>query len=536
MTLIVASIRVQSAAQTATDAVRAWAQGATAIELRLDTFGGSLDEIRGLLLAEADRTWIVTCRAPEEGGDGPADPIDRAKILYAVAHDTGAHVDIEFATFQASAVARKTALLAARKSGRTRLILSAHDFADFPDNPQHLLDAMSAVPEASAVKLAMTARDIRDAMTTLELLHAPAKPTIAIAMGEPGLISRVLAPKFDAFATYACLDGETATAPGQVTVADMVKLYRADRMTPLTRVFGVIGAPVAHSMSPALHNAWFEAAGLDAVYLPLLVDARPGVLSDFLDAARRMDELDAGGFSVTVPHKEAAARYAGPHADDTAQRIGAVNTLMLAPRLPRAVFDPERGGFVRPLRDIAACNTDADAAVASLCDALGGEAAFHGLTVDVLGTGGAARAIVASLAPLGCRVTVYGRDEAKTEQLCEAFGATSAPWDVRLVRRGRLVIQTTSVGMWPKVEDTPLPPEALGACDLVFDVIYHPRETRLLRLAAQAGARTLDGLAMFLGQAARQFEAWTGQTPDMELGRRVVLDRLHARESESSPS
>ncbi len=527
MTHLVASIRVNDPDQAAAEAAEARAAGATAIELRIDTLRSGAERLRGQLLAKREAVWIVTCRAPDEGGEGPADPAVRARLLSEVARDTGAFVDFEYAALQSAKDAREAALLAARCGGESRLIVSAHDFAGMHGDPAGQLAAMSAVPDACAVKLAATARDIRDAITMLGLLRQQAKPTIAIAMGEPGLVSRVLAPRFDAFATYASLNDDGATAPGQVPLADMVHLYRATAMTRQTRLFGVIGSPVAHSMSPALHNAWFAAAGVDAVYIPLRIDDDAEVFAGFLDMVRGTPELNAGGFSVTIPHKQTAARYARAHADETAQRIGAVNTLTIAA--------PDPASTSR-LRTLTATNSDAAAAVGSLQAACAaGGVTLQGAAVDVLGAGGAARAILAGLAPLGCRVTVYGRDATRTTDLCAAFGATPARWEDRGARRGRIIINATNIGMWPDVDASPLPAYALRGGELVFDVVYHPRRTRLLALAEAEGARTLGGLDMFLGQAARQFEVWTGLRPDMELGRRVVTERLAVREREGSP-
>lgn len=540
--MLVVSIQVREFETARRDAARAFAGGATGVELRIDGYGGDASAIAALIREHPDRTWIVTCRAKAEGGLSELDPQGRAERLLAATAGTPAYLDFEYAAYRESQVARERLLGAPRPpDGRPRLILSAHDFSGVPGDLHDRLTAMSAVPEAAAVKIAFTAHDIRDCFIALEFLRGAKKPTIAIAMGEAGLMTRVLAAKLGAFATFCTLDADAATAAGQVTLDEMINLYRFPSINADTRFFGVIGCPVAHSMSPALHNRWCAAAGVNAVYLPLLVGRDPGVFEGFLDGCLARPWLHAAGFSVTIPHKEAASRWVQLVLTTMGRRhTGAINTLNLPTGGDRAPWS--RGGaeaerdsqtWFQPFRTrTQGLNTDAGAAIRSLAVALDRPLRKPiGLSADVLGIGGAGRTLVCALREAGCTVTVYGRDTMKTKALAREFGARAAPWESRQDRNGRILVNCTSLGMWPNVDESPMPTHAFFGCRLVFDLVYNPVKTRLLADAEAAGVPTLSGLDMFARQAALQFEAWTGIAPDLEIGRAIVLGQLGGRKT-----
>ncbi len=298
----------------------------------------------------------------------------------------------------------------------------------------------------------------------------------------------------------------------------MLELYRWSAMDAGTRVFGVLGDPVRHSMGPRLFNPWFADAGINAVYLPLLVSREGDCLERFLLGCRRRRWLDIGGFSVTLPHKAAVLHSTTISADRMALSIGAINTLVFQ--------GDEMKGY----------NTDCHAAIDSLANALGREPRdLSQMTFDVLGTGGAARAILAGLQSFGCPVTVYGRSPQRTAEISAAFSCTPAPWNQRTKRNGEILINCTNVGLGPAVDDSPMPEGSFKGCHLVFDLIYHPLETKLLRQAARAGALVLNGLDMFVRQAAMQFELWTSQTPDRSIAVERVTRALALRTTEPSP-
>ncbi|MCH9058605.1 MAG: shikimate dehydrogenase, partial [Planctomycetes bacterium] len=390
-----------------------------------------------------------------------------------------------------------------------KLILSAHDFDGVPADLADRVAAMQGERHADVVKIAATAGDICDNFAMLDLLRSAPKPMIALCMGEAGLMSRVLAGKFGAFATYCAADSDSFTAPGQLTLAEMRDRYRCHEISPGTRVFGVIGDPVGQSMGPILHNAWFASAGIDAVYLPLLVANDPAVLTRFLDGCAAHSWLDIGGLSVTVPHKIAALRWIGAGADRHARSIGAINTL------------------VRDGDGWSGHNTDAPAAIDSLTAGMGiTRSDLRGVPVDLLGAGGSARALAAVLNDCGARVTIYNRTLERAVSLASQFQATARPWSYLARRTGKIIINCTKVGMTPNVSETPVSADHLGGCECVFDLIYNPLETRLLREAQAAGIIALGGLDMFIRQAVRQFELWVGQTPDVDQGRALIEDHV----------
>jgi 3-dehydroquinate dehydratase/shikimate dehydrogenase len=431
--------------------------------------------------------------------------------LLAAAHETDAYIDFEFADWKRSAdIRQKVKLAAARPDGSVpRLILSAHDFSGPPGDLSALTDEIVSSDEAVAAKVAYHTSDICGSFDAVDQMHRHGVRTAAIAMGEDGLWTRVLAKKLGAFASYCASDEVTATAPGQLPLDEMVSRYRWNTINATTKVFGVIGDPIAHSMSPLVFNRWFADVDINAVYLPLRVCHERDCIRRFLDGCLERSWLDIGGFSVTTPHKSSALGWVGDGADWMARRIGAVNTLTFR--------DAEVGGY----------NTDCYAAVSSVAEALGrSRSDLAGLTIDVLGAGGAARAVLYGFPMFGCEVTVYGRSEDKTRRLAEEFGVRTASWDERAKRRGDVLVNCTNVGMWPHVEDSPMPPDSLGGCTLVFDVIYNPLETRLLRDAAAGACKTLDGLDMFVRQAAMQFELWFGRSPDKQVAHKLIVQAI----------
>ena len=435
------------------------AAGADLAECRLDFLSAHLDRpALHRLLARRPLPVIVTCRPVRQGGRF-AGPEDRRLELLATAAELGAdYMDIEDD-------------VPAGRRPKGKLILSHHDFTARPADLESIWDRLAG-SDAAVAKMAFAAAGPEDAVDACRLLRQAHRPAIALAMGPAGLPSRILARKFGAFGTYASVQAGGESAPGQLTIAQMKQLYRWDAIGPATAVYGVIGCPVAHSMSPAIHNAAFDAAGIDALYLPLRVEPGGENFDRFITALRAAPWMDLRGLSVTIPHKQNALSAVGPeNVDELARRIGAINTILIEP-------DGALRGW----------NTDYAAAIDALCNALG--IARDGLA--------------------GRAVAVVGAD-ALVELDAE------------------IVINCTSVGMHPNTDQSPVPAQALRRVKLVFDTVYNPIETRLLREAAAAGCRTVTGVDMFVNQAAAQFEIWTGQQAPRELMRRVVLQHLGNR-------
>ncbi len=524
MTRLVTSLLLNRPEEIAAAADRAFASGTDAVEIRLDGWADSSTSAGPACAGLPAGKWIVTCRPTSEGGRHRGTAAERASRLIEAARGGNGLVDFEFSAWRESEQLRKALRSAIADDGKggQRIILSSHDFAKRPDDPRALLADMSAEGDLAAVKLAWSTDDVCDNLLAFDLLREAEVPTVVICMGAAGLMSRVLAAKFGAFATYCAPSPGSEAAPGQITIDDMLSHYRGRAINEHTRVFGVIGHPVAHSISPGVFNAYFERHGLDAVFLPLRVDPTPGVLERFLAGCCRRPWLDAGGFSVTIPHKESVAAFVGDRIDRLARRIGAVNTLV-----------PSGGGAGAGFEGF---NTDCAAALEAIASALDCDSKdLAGLRADVLGAGGVARAIIAGLRDCGAAVTVYNRSAERAAALAREFDCAFLPWDQRCERKqADLLVNCTSVGMWPDVGDTPLPAECLADEPAVFDTVYNPTETRLLREAGQSGCRVIDGLAMFVNQAAAQFELWTGQAADRTF-MRTVADDLLAQQA-ASPS
>ena len=502
MTRLCVAIFVTDLARARRDIAIAAEHGADLVELRVDVFDGDVNA----LLAGSILPAIVTCRPTWEGGQSELG--DNARLAKLAAAQS-AFIDVELKTIQRST-------LPARVSDR--LIISSHDFIGRPAKLNNILAELNDSP-ADIPKIVWTARSIRDNCEAFEILRQSVKPTIALCMGEAGLPSRVLAKKFGAFLSFASLDSTGGTAPGQIAIDDMKILYRWNELRPSTKVFGVVGSPVAHSMSPAIHNAAFDATGYDGVYLPLLVNPGYESFKAFLETWLHCDGLDLSGLSVTIPHKENALRYLkeiGAEVEPLAERIGAVNTI---------IVDGEK------LRGI---NTDYAAILDTITTALSiDRSALHGKRVAVLGAGGTGRTAVAALAAAGATVVVYNRTRERADALAAEFNGrtgkvVAANWAKLCDSCCEIFINTTSVGMHPNVDASPLGDRlpALDANTLVFDAIYNPPRTKLLRDAAAAGAKTVGGIDMFVHQAAAQFTAWTGLDAPKPVMRQVIEWRL----------
>jgi 3-dehydroquinate dehydratase/shikimate dehydrogenase len=548
------------------DAAAAKAAGADIVEFRVDSphlFSGSKgrageEEVRRVvrLASRSPLPCIVTCRATSEaGGTGGYEGEDAERVALYERLGTASgkdehpprYIDVEMATYSRSANLRQKVNLAVGRGadpetgqwhearGGTGLILSMHDFTGRPADLLRRLAAMQAEPAASVMKVAYRARSLRDNLELFDLLRenaagaGGAKPMIALAMGEFGLLSRVLAPKFGGFLTFAPLRPQTATAPGQPTINELLELYRFRSIGARTKVYGVIGWPVGHSLSPRVQNAAFAAIGADAVYLPLPVPPEYEHFKATLGALIDHAGLDFGGCSVTLPHKENLVRFAGEErargacdwaVDELARLCGAANTL---------VVERSTGGEVVRCRVL---NTDAPAATACLRAELGDLA---GKRVMVIGAGGAARAIAAGLVSERATVVVVNRTPQRAEALArELMERTRGPGSIapgteESLAEAHAIVNCTPVGMTggPAPGSLPLAHEAIarsGRQTVVMDTVYAPLETPLLRQARQRGLRTIDGLGMFVRQAALQFEAWTGRAAPAEVMERAARE------------
>lgn len=528
MTLIAVPISVDDTATAHALAAQAAEHGADLVEYRIDTFTEPAAVQQ--LVARSPLPCLVTARASWEGGHCDLDETDRISLLEHAglgsengsgAGITPAYLDLELAAYQKSANIRQKIGLVVdhpdqpRPDVSTGLILSTHDFDTFPNDLDRRVLAMADAPACRVIKAAWRARSLRDNIDAFELIARRLKPTIALCMGEAGLPSRVLAKKFGAHLTFAALDADSTSAPGQPTLDELKNLYRWDAITPDTRVYGVIGCPVGHSASPAFHNAGFTATGFDGVYLPMLIPPEyehfKATVIRWLDHA----PLHFCGASVTIPHKQNLLRFVeeqGGEIEPLAAAIGAANTL-----------------HRRADGSLYAGNTDYAAILGATRDKLGDD--LSGKTIAVLGAGGAARAAVAGFAAEGANVTVFNRTLAKAQALADEFSAASAPLDALDAYAFDLIINCTSLGMHPHVDATPVVFNDAGNArsahrPTVFDTVYNPKETKLLREAAAAGCETINGLEMFVRQGAAQYALWTDHQPPLDVFRAVLESRL----------
>ena len=549
MGLICAPVSVPSTAAAVEAMRRAKAAGADLVELRLDAMAGF--DLRELL-EYRPLPVVVTCRRRDQGGLRDWEESERLGTLTRALELGAEHVDVELGS--------ESAL---RRAGSGRVILSHHDFAGMPADLPGLARDMAG-RGMDVVKIAVTPAHPLDCLPLYALCRAAPGPLIAIGMGEFGAATRLLALRFGAWLSYGAITPEEANAPGQLAVADMAAVYRARELGPATRLFGVIGDPIAHSLSPAIHNAAYRQMGLDAVYVSFRVPDRP---AEFL---RAYAALGFEGFSVTIPHKEAALA-AADEVDDVAQAIGAANTIAVirepeeerrrrdsgrfaklsgwepvagwrpagtderpaAPASPKASTpepgtrnpEPGTGGSQSgPL--LLAHNTDAEAAVAQLAAAFGGPERLAGKTVLLLGAGGVARALAWGLSRSGVRLVIANRTAGRGQALAAEVGAEFLPLDALGGLAYDAAVNATPLGMKPNVDATPLPEHLVRPGAVVFDTVYNPLRTRLLREANRRGARAVDGIGMFVEQAAQQIRIWTGQRAWPRLMREAALARL----------
>ena len=451
--------------------------GADMVELRLDTVA---DPDVAAALAGRRLPAVVTCRAGDEGGLFRGSEDERRRILRA-ALDLGAEfVDLEW---------RHGFDAWIRERDGRGIVLSQHDFSGVPSDLEARIEAMLATG-AEIVKVAVMATRLSDCarLAAIGRRHRE-RGLILIGMGDAGIVTRICPDRFGSRWTYA----GAAVAPGQLTVAQLHREFRFSTIGADTRLYGILGRPLSHSVSPAMHNAAYASLGVDAVYVPLAAAS----VEDLLGAA---DALGVGGVSVTIPFKEAVSPYLAS-VDPIAARVGAVNTLAR-----------RAGGW-------HGSNTDVAGVLAGI-----GERVDAGTRVAILGAGGAARAAALGLSEAGCAVTCYGRDYTRARALAADLGVAAG---VRPVPPGSwdLLVNATPVGTHPDDGATAFP-EAQFTGRMVYDLVYNPPVTRLLREAGAHGCRTGGGLGMLVEQARRQIEHWTGRMPEAAVLRDAAQWKL----------
>jgi 3-dehydroquinate dehydratase / shikimate dehydrogenase len=397
-----------------------------------------------------------------------------------------------------------------RRFGKTKRIVSYHNVKTTPVDLRDIAEKCEEF-DPDVVKVATAATNLTEASRVLHLGVTAKSPTIAIAMGEIGVFTRILGAKFGAPFTYAGFNPERVFAAGMLPLGVLKKDYAYSEIDTKTEIYAVIGDPIEQSLSPPVHNAGFRQLGLNKVMVPILVPN--GELKAFFG---EFPWLNLKGCSVTIPHKEAIVPLL-QNKEGSVERTGTCNTVIFQ----------EDGQWV-------GYNTDYRAAMDSLEQAMGGRegeeetsSPLFDKQVLILGAGGVARSIAFGLTRRGAHVTITNRHDERATRLAEETGGRTVAWSMRASNILDVVINATPVGMYPNVDDTPLPPSAFSRKEmLVFDTIYHPENTMMLKLARERGCQTVTGADMFLRQAALQFKLYTGQDAPVELMHEVLKRKL----------
>jgi 3-dehydroquinate dehydratase / shikimate dehydrogenase len=472
------------------------------LEFRLDYLakpGLALPRIKRFTESHPGTVVIATCRRVSSGGKFKGSIASQLDILSKAA---AAHCQLVDVELQTTSKCKPEQLQKLRS--RAALVLSFHDFRG-TKKLDETLEKMLVYP-ADFYKVVSTATTLSDNVTMIKFLgrRGDRHSLVSMCMGEQGIISRVLGVRAGSVFTFASATAGEATAPGQVTAQELRNVYRIEQLDAATRVYGVVGDPIAHSLSPTIMNAAFRRENVNAVYLTL----HAKTLKDLLTCVR---EIPIHGISVTMPYKEAIL----PHLDNTdshTTKIGACNTVVRAQDGKLYGFNTDASGIVRPLE--RRLNT------------------LEGARILVIGAGGAARAAVFGLKERGSEVYILNRSAAPAKKLAHRAHA-------RIMKRADLkklafdvIINATPVGMG-NTRESPLHENEINA-RYVFDMVYDPAETRLLTLAKERGAQVIPGIEMFVHQAARQFEIWTGKPAPWDEMLRVVLLALQERANRAS--
>ncbi len=459
-------------------------KGAELVELRVDWLSRMPDV--GRLLEDRPTPCVLTCRRKEDRGRWRGSEDQRMTILR-----TGIVSGVEYVDLEDD-IAGKVP-----RYGETKRIVSHHNFDETPDDLEQIHERMTKL-DPDIVKIVTMANSTEDMVRMLKLVASAKVPTVGFCMGELGQPSRVLCGKYGSPFTYATFSKDREMAPGQLSFAEMKSIYRVDQIDAETKVFAVIGDPVAHSLSPVVHNAAFAAAGINGVYLPVRIFKRR-----LEESLRALDWLEIRGYSVTIPHKEGVIEKAD-EVNEAVKEIGAANTLF-------------RDGDGR----WHAANTDYEAALKSLLSGLkarGDESpSLKGKKVLMLGAGGAARAIGWAMVNAGALLTISNRSVQRAKDLAAELGCQFCNWEHRATGYADILINCTPVGMHPNVDDTPFKDSWFREGMVVFDTVYTPENTLLLKQARERNCHTVSGLEMFIRQAAAQFERFTGQKPPKDV-------------------
>lgn len=533
--------------------------GAELVELRLDYIRTPVNLKR--LTGDRPGPVVITCRRRDDGGMWSGTEEARQVLLRSAIASGVEYVDIE--EDLASVIPR---------FGDTKRIVSYHNFRETPGNIESVYDRMLQL-DADILKIVTMANSPSDNLKMLELINRSDVPTVAFCMGDIGTPSRILCGAFGAPFTYATFHHERSLAPGQLSYRDMVNQYRYNDLNSDTEVFGVIADPVGHSMSPLLHNRTFRDYEMNRVYLPFRVTEEE--LGEFLEECPK---LGIRGLSVTIPHKEEILRHV-TWQERAVSEIGAGNTILFDPKKGSVCYNTDYHAalssivneFHSKARDDEA-RAEAEAALAAKAEAeaegkatAGGKgqvdddpeleidtvaepvdkellpselpsgerfqdeqvdltdiAVLKDKTALILGAGGAAKAIAFALSHAGAQVVVTNRTEERARVLADSLKCVAVNWALKHEVNADLIVNCTPIGMHPNLDVSPMEKRHLRRGTVVFDTVYNPEQTLLLKQAREMGCRIISGIEMFVRQAAMQFELFTGEPQPLEAMRTTM--------------
>ncbi|XP_030521171.1 bifunctional 3-dehydroquinate dehydratase/shikimate dehydrogenase, chloroplastic-like isoform X2 [Rhodamnia argentea] len=510
LTMVCAPIMGESVDQAIDQMHKAKTQGADVVEVRLDCIKHfQAHQDLEIILKNKPLPVIIVYRPKCEGGLYEGDEMARLEALRSALKLGADYVDFELKV--ASDVISKQNRL---QCGGTKVIVSC--FLDGATPSEEELSNLAARMQATGadiVKVVTSASNITELARLFHLLSYSQMPVVAYSVGERGLISQLLSPKFGGTLVYGSIEGKAI--PGLPTLESLRKAYKVEYIDSGTKIFGLISKPVGHSKGPILHNPTFRHMNFNGLYVPMFVD-------DLKEFFQVYSTSDFAGFSVGFPYKEAVVQFCD-EVHPLAQSIGAVNTIVRRPS------DGKLIGY----------NTDCEASVTAIEDALqecrciNGKQSLvsplAGREFVLVGAGGAGRALAFGAKIRGARIIIFDIDFERAKILANAVSGEARPLgDLPYFQpeKGSVLANATPIGMHPNKDRVPVSEASLGVFQLVFDAVYTPRKTTLLKGAEAAGAIIVSGVEMFLRQAIGQFNLFTGGEAPKEFMREIVLAKF----------
>lgn len=451
------------------------------VELRFDLMEGwDLERLKSLR-KRFDVPMIFTLRSKSQGGNFEGPDEKRLQMIRQLASLEPEYLDIE-SPADPEFVARLI-------KGHTKIILSFHDFHGMP-SLSSTLEEMRRCP-ADIYKIAVTPSSAAEALELL-IFMKDHPFVLAMGMGGYGAMTRILAPIYGACFTYASLNDELGTAPGQVTIHELENVYHHGHLNKGTALYGLIGDPVTKSLSHLSHNRAMKDLNLSSVYVKIPVPAQQ--LADFMKMARK---AGIRGLSVTMPLKELVIPLLD-FVDPWAQRIGAVNTLLF------------ENGVIKGY------NTDGKGAL----DAIEAKMRVKGKNIILVGSGGSCKAIAAEALDRGARVIIVNRTAQRAEDVSKLLGCQGGGLEMleELFKKGYdVLVNTTPSSM-------PINPQWIYPKALAMDIALQPRMTEFLHQAEKKGCSLVFGYEMFINQALGQFKIWYGEAVDLDAVKAILQE------------